>query len=289
MDTTDDVVAQLNVALGTRYQLVRRLAGGLQSGAYELTDGAARAVLKWSADPAWAPRVRRANDLVRRARAAGYPTPAWLAVGTTAAGSPYQLQEYVAGTGLEDASTIGPALARELIAICDTQRGLVPDVEPTWSAYARGVVFDGWDGIWERVRRYGGQSADLIERYDDLCRPYRDHALPEDDLVHGDLNVGNLIVADGRIAAIVDIEAANGGSRAYDLVSLAASAARDGAPAGVDELFLEAALRAGGRATVAVCAAASYAGIAAFVRERNPAFLARVDHGGRRVLELLDA
>jgi hypothetical protein len=80
MDTTESVVADLNVALGTDYRLVRRLTGGLQSGAFELTDGV---VLKWTGNPDWAPRVHRAADLVRRARAAGYPTPEWLAVGTT--------------------------------------------------------------------------------------------------------------------------------------------------------------------------------------------------------------
>jgi hypothetical protein len=44
---------------------VRQLPGGLQSSAYELTDGEARVVLKWSDDPGWAPRVRRAAELVR--------------------------------------------------------------------------------------------------------------------------------------------------------------------------------------------------------------------------------
>ena len=58
--TTESVVGEVNVALGTDYRMVRELAGGLQSSAYELTDGAARVVLKWSDDPGWAPRVRRA-------------------------------------------------------------------------------------------------------------------------------------------------------------------------------------------------------------------------------------
>ena len=97
--------------------------------------------------------------------------------------------------------------------------------------------------------------------------------------VHGDLNVGNLIVDNGRIAGIIDIEAASGGSRAYDLVSLATSAARDGAPAGIDELFLEAALPAGGRAAVAVCAGAAYASVAEFVDERSKYSQDRVLHG----------
>ncbi len=288
---TTAVVAELNVALGTDYQLVRRLAGGLQSGAYELRDDQTRVVLKWTDRPEWAPRVRRAAELVRRARAAGYPTPEWLAVGTTADGSPYQLQEFVEGESLTDASTVDHALADELIEICQMQRGLVDDGESSWSDYVRGVVFEGWDDTWETVRGFDEETAELIARYDEVCRPYREVELPADDLVHGDLNVGNLMVSPGtgRIAGIIDIEAASGGTRAYDLVTLATSAARDGAPAGVDERFFEAALTAGGRAATAVCAASSYATIAAFVREISPVRLQRIQHGGRRMVELLEA
>ncbi|NIK57434.1 phosphotransferase family protein [Kribbella shirazensis] len=283
METTASVVAELNVALGTDYRLVRQLTGGLQSTAYELTGGV---VLKWTGDPAWAPRVRRAAELVRRARAVGYPTPAWLAVGTTAAGSPYQLQEFVTGS----APTLDQALARQVIEICELQRDLLPeDHDVSWSGWSHGVVFDGWDGVWERVQRYDGEAAELLARYGALCRPYRDHELPHHDLVHGDLNMGNLLAADGRITGIVDIEAAGGGARAYDLVALAASAARDGADAGVDELFLEAALRANGRAAVAVCAAAGFASVAEFVHTRSEQSQDMVNHGGRRLLELLDA
>jgi aminoglycoside phosphotransferase (APT) family kinase protein len=288
-ETSAAVVAELNVALGTDYRLVRQLAGGLQSSAYELTDGDTAVVLKWTADPGWAPRVRRAAELVGRARTAGYPTPAWLAVGETAGGSPYQLQEFVTGEPLRDASVLDKRLAEELIAICELQRDLVPEDGVTWSGWSSGVVFDGWDGVWARVHAYGGEVAELLDRYAELCRPHRGEVLPDDDLVHGDLNVGNLIVDNGRIAGIIDIEAAGGGSRAYDLVSLATSAARDGAPDGVDELFLEAALRAGGRAAVVVCAAAGYASIAEFVHERSKISQDLVREGAQRVLELLEA
>ncbi|TCC42408.1 phosphotransferase family protein [Kribbella speibonae] len=280
MDTTESVVAELNVALGTDYRVVRQLTGGLQSTAYVLTGDV---VLKWTDNPAWAPRVRRAADLVRRARAVGYPTPAWLTVGTTAAGSPYQLQELVAGS----APTLDQALARQLIEICELQRDLIPeDHDVTWSGWSHGVVFDGWDGVWERVQAYGDEATDLLEQYGELCAPYRDEDLPQHDFVHGDLNMGNLLAADGRITGIVDIEAAGSGARAYDLVALTASAARDGADDGVDELFLEAALRANGRAAVAVCAAAAFASVAEFVHNRSFA-KDLVNHGGQRVLELL--
>ncbi|WP_410784815.1 phosphotransferase family protein [Kribbella sp. C-35] len=281
-ESTESVVAELNVALGTDYQVVRHLTGGLQSTAYELTGGV---VLKWTDNPGWAPRVRKAAELVRRARAVGYPTPAWLAVGTTAAGSPYQLQELVPGSPPK----LDDGLARQLIEICELQRDLLPeDHEVTWSGWSSGVVFDGWDGVWERVQAYDGETAELLELYGELCRPYSDEELPRHDLVHGDLNMGNLLVDDGRITGIVDIEAAGGGARAYDLVGLATSAARDGAEAGVDELFLEAALRANGRAAVAVCAAAAFASVAEFVHERSYS-PERVNHGGRRLLEMMGA
>lgn len=143
--------------------------------------------------------------------------------------------------------------------------------------------------LWARVQTYGGEVTELLRRYDVLCGPYRDDKLPDDDLVHGDLNVGNLLVDNGRITGIVDIEAAGCGARAYDFVALAASAARDGAAAGVDELFLEAALRASGRAAVAVCAGAAFASVAEFVHERSTYSQERVNYGARRVLELLDA
>lgn len=287
MDQTAAVVAEINVALGTGYEVVRRLAGGLQEGAFELRSKQARVVLKWNADPGWAPRVLRAAKLVTKARAAGYPTPEWLAVGTTASGRPYQLQEFVEGTPLSDAAAIDKALAAELVAICELQRDLVDDAEATWSDYVRGIVFDGWAGMWEAVGRYDEVSAELIAGYERVCRPYRDTALPSEDLVHGDLNVSNLILDKGRVAGVIDIEAASGGSRAYDLVSLAASAARDGAPEGVDEYFFEAALKAGGRAATAVCAASTYADMAVFAREVSPESLPLIHQGGSRLLTLL--
>jgi|1186.fasta_scaffold05490_3 hypothetical protein len=62
-ETTASVVAELNGALGTEYRLVRQLTGGLQSGAYELSNSDTRVVLKWTDDPDWAPRVQRAAEL----------------------------------------------------------------------------------------------------------------------------------------------------------------------------------------------------------------------------------
>jgi aminoglycoside phosphotransferase (APT) family kinase protein len=147
-------------------------------------------------------------------------------------------------------------------------------------------VFDGWDGVWERVLGYGDEASELLRQYGELCRPYRDAVLPRHDFVHGDLNMGNLLAADGRITGIIDIEAAGSGTRAYDLITLAASAARDGAPDAVAELLVEAALQAAGQASAAITAAAAYASTVEFARH-SPYSQSQVDQGAHHVLTLL--
>jgi hypothetical protein len=62
------------------------------------------------------------------------------------------------------------------------------------------VVFEGWGGTWEEVRALDARSAELIAWFERVCHPYRDQEIPVDDFVHGDLNVSNLIVAEGIIS-----------------------------------------------------------------------------------------
>src|SRR5688500_11077906 len=99
---TREVLAYVNAVHAMSYRVVRRLAGGVRSGAYELcdTDGG-RAVLKWSTDTTWATQVLRAAPVVQRVRAAGWPAAKWLAVGITPDGYPYQVQEYVDGRPMD--------------------------------------------------------------------------------------------------------------------------------------------------------------------------------------------
>jgi len=48
---------------------------------------------------------------------------------------------------------------------------------------------------YQLVRRLAGGA-----RFERVCHPYRDQEIPVDDFVHGDLNVSNLIVAEGIIS-----------------------------------------------------------------------------------------
>ena len=63
------VLAYVNATHGLSYRFVRRLAGGMMSGASEVCDAdGRRAVLKWSTDRSWAEQVLRAGPAVERAK-----------------------------------------------------------------------------------------------------------------------------------------------------------------------------------------------------------------------------
>lgn len=283
---TNRVLGELNAAHGTGYHLVRRLTGGLQAGAYEVAGPEGRAVLKWNEEPGWGQRVHRAARLVQKARAAGYPTPAWIAVGTTSTGMPYHLQEYIDGRALQTAAALTMPLAEELVEGIDKTAGLVTDVEHNWSWYVHGVVFDGLGGIWATAAGLDDRSTEILSRFETACTPYRSEGLPMHDLVHGDLNVSNIVETAAGVT-IVDVEAISGGTRAYDLMSLAASAARDGAAPGVDEFLVDAAVSAAGLGPAMVCAAAGFADLALFAHSVEESSLPQIQHGAERLLTLL--
>ncbi|GAA2373444.1 phosphotransferase [Streptomyces carpaticus] len=93
------IVADANHTHGTSYHLVEPMHAGFQAGTWLLRNGENEsAVLKWSPNRSAAPQLLRAADAVERARDAGYPTPAWLAVGVAKSGFPYHIQQYVPGS-----------------------------------------------------------------------------------------------------------------------------------------------------------------------------------------------
>jgi aminoglycoside phosphotransferase (APT) family kinase protein len=209
------VVSWVNATHGAQYTVVRRLDGGAQSGAYLLTrpDGS-RAVLKWSQDIRWGPRVLRAAPVVRRIREQGYPTPAWLAVGTTDRGFPYQVQEFVEGSPLE---SLDDSTADLILELTERQAKMDPHPALNVSEHARAVVFGE---ARARLHASGVPGRLVVEAFDRLCAPVRNVVLPADDMVHGDLGWENIMAKDGAVTGVIDIEAVGSGSRVYDLAKL---------------------------------------------------------------------
>lgn len=125
------VLREVNLAHGGTYRLVRPLLGGHQSGAWLIEDGVGReAVLTWTSDLTWATQIQRAGRAIPGIRLGGYPTPAWLAVGSTSRGDGYQVQEYLSGAPREH---LTEATARSLTDVLELHAGLDPDPGRSWS------------------------------------------------------------------------------------------------------------------------------------------------------------
>jgi hypothetical protein len=188
------------------YTLSHRLDGGWSNGAYLLqnknsdassdkcdNEGKDRAaVLKWNVNKDWAQQVLQAGPLIARACAAGYPTPPWLAFGVSPSGYPYQVQAFAAGSPADEVSI---ELVDALLPIFDMQRNFKPDkTTHNWTARDFKIVFDS-----PEMHRRLLNSADeaMNQLYSTLMAwvtPYKGADLTTDDLVHGDLNLTNILV-----------------------------------------------------------------------------------------------
>ena len=273
------VLAEVNRQHGGAYVLAGRLAGGNQAGAYLLdAPGGGVAVLKWSTDTAWASQVLRAAPAVERIRQAGYPTPAWLAVGVTSDGFPYQIQQFVPGAAI---MSLGAHQVDLLLDLVERQAGLDPDPGRDWSRHIRAFVFDDADGVGAWLRRHGASAA--VDAYAKLCAPFRHERLPGGDLVHGDLSTHNVLVERGRVTGVVDIEALGSGTRVIDLASILREGYLwHGEPAALRRLR-KAAENVAGHGALVVCVAASVLGVLWFALRRQPHNAGRLVSGARRL------
>ena len=212
------MLQEANDAHGTSYRLTRPLLGGFQSGAWLITDtSGSPAVLKWSPERAWAAQIERAARAVATARRHGYPTPAWLAVGSTRAGHGYQVQELAPGQPKAELTTEVAGAMTELV---ERQRDLDPDPDRSWSTYLVDQLAHSWVSTTATVRDIGPAGSALVEACSALLAPFDSPAFPSADLVHGDLRLGNVLFLRDRVSAVIDIEALGSGTRVFDYATL---------------------------------------------------------------------
>jgi hypothetical protein len=202
------VLAHVNRTHHFAYTLVGRLPGGYQQGAWLLRDSGSsgssdssggsgdpgrEAVLKWSRDSGSSEQARRAAPLIGWARKAGWPTPAWYAVGATPSGYSYHVQERVPGS---PARHVTLPVARAALRVIDGQAGLRPDTAHDWSRYDHRVVFEGEGDFTANLGAFSPAGAEFVGAVRVRTAPFRDTPLPASDLVHGDFNPDNILLAD---------------------------------------------------------------------------------------------
>jgi aminoglycoside phosphotransferase (APT) family kinase protein len=211
-EVLDDVAS----VVGSEVAPLGRLSGGVNAGALRvLLAGRADAVLKavLRKQPNQLDETLRARRIVEHMRGRGYPTPAWLGVGATAT-HVWHLMDFVDAA---PAQQLTPALVEQLMEIIELQAGQASEPYDHWS-YAWRVA----TGQEPALAGFSGSSSvvsALVERLHRVCAgaPPPPEA---PDMVHADLNPSNVLVRDGAVVALVDIENAGSGTRATDLVTL---------------------------------------------------------------------
>lgn len=102
-----------------------------------------------------------------------------------------------------------------------------------WSSYKKvaarkAVTGARMQGEWSPARRQPSNTSLASHRklrcsrngFARPCLAPRLVLLPDDDIVHGDLNPSNVLVRDGQIVAVIDTGSAGRGSRAIDLATV---------------------------------------------------------------------
>jgi Phosphotransferase enzyme family len=229
-EVLDDVAS----VLGAEVTVLSRLPGGDHVGAMRVQlAGRANAVLKAvpRAHPHHLDEMLRAHRVVEHMRRRGYPTPAWLGVGATTT-HVWHLMDFVDAA---PAPALTPSIVEQLMEIIELQAGQASEPYDHWSyawrvATGQESAVAGLDVnetpeqslLRQSVARLSGYSSvvsALVERVRLVCvdvPPPR--GAP--DMVHADLNPGNVLVRDGAVVAVVDIANAGSGTRAIDLNTL---------------------------------------------------------------------
>ncbi len=284
MDATQ-VLHHLNRRHSTAFSLVGQCTGGTR-GAYEVIDDQRRAVLKFGPGTQWLARLRQAEAIATRLRGAGYPTPRSLLLGTTPEGDWYQLQEFV--TGVPMAAPLTAANVDLLLMLNDKQahQHHAEDTGwPNWSRHAREVVFADASSMAASLHGFSPTTRGLLLALQDWTAPHVDAPLSTGDAVHGDFLPENVLVRDGRIAAVIDVAQAGCGTRALDLARTLVWWYGDMAGAERRRL-LEHLAAVATEAERTICLASQVIDVATFVIEHYPH---EVGHFVRRGYHLLDA
>src|SRR3954463_16126107 len=211
-----EVVDDVASVVGAEVTLLSRLSGGVNGGAMRVRLGeGATAVLKAvpRAHPSHLDETLRAQRVVEHMRGRGYPTPAWLGVGATAT-HVWHLMDFVDAAPVPE---LTPSIVEQLMEIIELQAGQASEPYDHWSYAWR--VATGQESAVAGLSGYSPVVSALVERLRLVCA---DVPPPREvpDMVHADLNPSNVLVRDGAVVAVVDIENAGSGTRATDLTTL---------------------------------------------------------------------
>jgi aminoglycoside phosphotransferase (APT) family kinase protein len=264
------LVAEINATHGVHFTVRERCVGGLQNGAWLLVDEVGqRAVVKQLPTQSELD-IGQVAAAVARIRRRGYPTPLWIACGSTATGASYWVQRHVAG---RSATPLTAPTTKLLLRVLEGQAGLDPELARDWTSRVITMARSDEPGQPRRtVLGLGAAGHALVARYDRLLAHAPDR-LPDGDLVHGDFNSCNILLRAGRIVGIIDVQDMGHGSRLVDYACLLREAYINDYGEDVTRLIRRAGDAVGGPESLALCVTAAAFFIVEFTLRHRPGAL----------------
>jgi aminoglycoside phosphotransferase len=213
--TPESALEYINAAKHTSYTV----AGSQDQGAFRISspDGQT-AVLKLSRNPQWKSQIERAKAATDHLRTLGYPVPTYQYIDSMDEGT-FWLESELPGMPIEQ-TTVGQAT--ELLRLIDLQRGqTISAVQgQDWGWYVTSVVFRGESGLVRMLMQYSPETSALAAQIEGLALGLDGKVLPNTDLVHGDLNIGQVLTQGETITAVLDWDQVGYGDRTLDLTGL---------------------------------------------------------------------
>ncbi|MCF0095798.1 aminoglycoside phosphotransferase family protein [Micromonospora sp. MH99] len=226
MDVSADVVAALVAEQFPRWRglPVRPLrSAGTVNALFRLgTEFVLRFPLRPSADPALRDELRREQEhAVLLAAHLPIAVPEPLGLGAPGDGYPgsWTAYRFIPGeTARADRIDDPDVFARDLAAVVVALHGIDTGGR-SWPGFGRGGPLADQDAGVRAALAVSGEltDTDALAEVWDRCRNARRND-PADVWIHADLMPGNLLVRDGRLVAVIDLESVTVGDPAVDLM-----------------------------------------------------------------------
>lgn len=215
---TLELLRYINATHKTTFELIERYTDGEQ-GAFAIRDlQGNRYVLKWQPDISSLQHLQDAKTVTDLLRGTGYPAPSYLFVEGMQEGI-YSLQSALPGKPLY---RLDEAFVPQLFALNALQIGRAVPGLRDWHHEVVTTVLYGGDGycLHESLQHYSANTRNMLARLQELVVAYKDEPHKKYDIVHGDFQPYNILVARQYVSGVIDWDAVHAGDCVFDLVTL---------------------------------------------------------------------
>lgn len=213
------LLQHINERHNATFAFVNRYTTGEQ-GAYAITDCEGRQyVLKWRTGTHHVDQLRYAGNVTNRLRAAGYPAPEYLYIGT-AFDSTYYIQTTLPGVPMR---RLTPHYLPQALKLNELQMGQAPGSSPDdWRQVLINCVLYGGDGfcLHSSLQQHSPETAQLLYTLQNIVLAHQDELPIAGDIVHVDFNPANLLISNEAISGVVDCDGVCAGDCSFDLATL---------------------------------------------------------------------